>query len=450
MTQLRAEFTAGVAVLCAAAASLAAVLAAPSVIETGDLYWTIAAGRWMVENRAVLRIDPFSFTMAGHPWFTQEWLGQLGIAGAYLATGFASILALTGFAACLSVAALSYTLARFWRPALMAAGLILAVVVAAPAVKPLPYLLALPFAVCFTAGLIIARAEGRKPSLWLLLAFTAWANLHDGYVLGLVLTAGLGVEAWLSVRRLDQARDWLLFCGYTLMACFLTPYGLEGLAVALRLQAFSPSQPVPGLLPLLLALPAGAVLLANRKTWIRAGLLAALFVLSLYHAADRPYFAAAALLLCAEALSAGVRPVRFAWRPAAVFLGAALLALAARATVPLPMPDSPVRPETALAQVPEALRHYPVLNETAFGGFLITRDIKPFIDTRPLYPVSFRRRYAALGDAAALAQILSRYQIRWTLLSPANPAVKALDQMAGWHRLYSGPVAVVHVKDEAL
>ena len=55
-------------VLGTALAAFAIVLFVPAVLGDGDTYWHIAAGRWMLDNQAVLRIDPFSYTFAGHPW----------------------------------------------------------------------------------------------------------------------------------------------------------------------------------------------------------------------------------------------------------------------------------------------------------------------------------------------------------------------------------------------
>ena len=106
-------------------------------------------------------------------------------------------------------------------------------------------------------------------------------------------------------------------------------------------------------------------------------------------------------------------------------------------------------PSEALSHVPADLLHSPVLNEAAFGGYLIVSDVRPFIDSRPHYPASFRTSAAELGDPAQLARVLGRYHIRWTLLAPQNPAIKVLDGLKGWKRHYSGPFAIVHIKDEA-
>ena len=198
MTSRVRRYDAGLLALCAAAFVLAAILVSPLILQNGDLYWHIAAGRWMIENRAVLRIDPFSFTFTGYPWHTQGWLSQLLLAFAFVAAGFGGVLALCALAAATAAGMLTYCLSYSWRGVLLIGGVVLALVSAAGAVSALPSLLALPFAVLFTSGVVAARAENRSPNFVWLLAMLAWANLHTSFILGLALTVVLGIEAVLD------------------------------------------------------------------------------------------------------------------------------------------------------------------------------------------------------------------------------------------------------------
>ena len=58
-----------------------------TIFNDGDVRWHIAAGQWMIEHRAVPRVDPFSFTFAGQPWMAFEWGSQLIYASAYRLAG---------------------------------------------------------------------------------------------------------------------------------------------------------------------------------------------------------------------------------------------------------------------------------------------------------------------------------------------------------------------------
>ncbi len=50
-------------------------------IANSSFGWHLASGRVMLEEREILRSDPFSFTAAGTPWIDHEWLFQVALAG---------------------------------------------------------------------------------------------------------------------------------------------------------------------------------------------------------------------------------------------------------------------------------------------------------------------------------------------------------------------------------
>jgi hypothetical protein len=449
---------AGIASLAAAFAVFAAVLLLPAVLDDGDLYWHIAAGRWAVENMAVLRIDPFSFTFAGQPWQTQDWLAEIVMALAYIGAGWSGLLLLFAAAAALTTGLLTFHLSRWLGGPALWLVTFAALLCAAGAVLARPYLLALPFAEIWLAGLVAARADNRAPSYKLLLAMLLWANLHAGFMLGLALVIPFALEAvFAAEKRLETARNWLVFLGMALAVSLLTPYGIGGLVHAVRQAPVLPAA-VQSYLPFALAAVAIAAL-ARRSPipWWRAAALAPLLGLAVTHARDQAFFAVAVPLFLAASLggawkSEGPTPQR---RLKAASLCVLLVAGAAglRLLLPVMRADDGFTPAKALAQVPLPLSHAPVLNEEAFGGYLIFSELRPFIDSRRgLYPRQFRNRYGAMmrPDKTLLAAALRRYRIRWTLLAADNPAVQAMDTMAGWRRLYADPVAVVHVRNDAL
>jgi hypothetical protein len=108
----------------------------------------------------------------------------------------------------------------------------------------------------------------------------------------------------------------------------------------------------------------------------------------------------------------------------------------------------PLTPVAAISAA-EAQIEGPVLNDYNFGGYLIFRGIKPFIDGRYFYGDAFIRRYinAVSAKSEELPALLSQYGIRWTLLQPDQPAVALLDHLSGWRRVYADEIAVVHVRD---
>jgi hypothetical protein len=441
---------AGLWALLAAAAVFAAVLASPAVIAGGDVYWHIASGRWMIDNQQVLRIDPFSFTYGGQAWEIRSWLADILLALGYVGGGWSGVLILCAAAAAATMAVLGLHLARGLSPSVALVWFALVAAAGAGALVPEPYLLALPCLAVWCAGLCTARAEDRPPSLLLLPAMGIWANLDDSFVVGLALAVVLGAEAvLLASHRLNVLRGWAVFCGLGLLLAFLTPAGPAGLVHALRAIAASTGGPVYSIFPVVLFVPAVAVLLPlvvlkRESHWLlRLAFLAVLFFLALHSEAWRLVLAVIVPFLLTGQLT---DLPAFRSRAVAALVLAAIAGATVRLVLPLSRGDDAATPASALAAVPAPLQHTSVLNARDFGGYLIFHGIKPFIDGRPLYSARFRRQYAALADPGLLAQTLTRYHIRWTILSPADPAVRTLDGLAGWNRLYTDQWAVVHVR----
>ena len=100
-----------------------------------------------------------------------------------------------------------------------------------------PHLLALPLLEMWTAGLIIAREEGRAPSWKLLPLMVLWANLHASFLIGLLLIVPFALEAVQEESRTRGAalRGWGVFAGLALLAAMLSPYGISGLIFPFKL-----------------------------------------------------------------------------------------------------------------------------------------------------------------------------------------------------------------------
>lgn len=455
MTPLTSRIDAGLVALCAAAFALCAVLVAPAILDDGDLYWHIAAGRWMIDNQAVLRIDPFSSTFAGHAWQTQDWLAEVVLALAYVGAGWSAVLALTAAVAALSAGLLAWFLSRRLKGAVLVVVLLLSLICSAGVLLATPFVLALPFALIWTAGLVNARGERRSPSFKLLVVMLVWANLSGSFLAGLILVVVLGAEAAFEERSARALRDWSLFAGFAVIISMITPYGIEGLAHAVRHIRIPQNTEIRTLVPLLIALPAVAIMVQHRAA-IKPFRIAVLTVLLVFALQDGPFqllFAVAAPLLLAAVAAAGHTglPRAMALKPAAVFVGLALLAIGIRLMIPTERLDGPATPGAVFDHVPATLARSAVLNDVAFGGYLIFHDVRPFIDNRSLYSQAFRDRYGQMTrpDGALLSATLTKHRIRWTIFSSGNPAVGAMDGLRGWHRLYADRWAVIHVRDGA-
>ena len=452
-----------------ALAAFAIVLFVPAVLNDGDTYWHIAAGRWMLDNQAVLRIDPFSYTFAGHPWQTHEWLAEIAMALAYVGAGWSGVVLLFGAAAALTACLLARHLSRRLGGLALIVTLVLSLACVAGSLLARPHLLALPLLEMWTAGLIIAREEGRAPSWKLLPLMVLWANLHSSFLIGLVLILPFALEAVQEEPRTRAARGWGVFAGLALLASMVTPHGISGLIFPFKLMAM-PSLQLIGewaptnfqtFQPLAAAGGAALYVLLSRGAKLkplRLLLLLGLLYLALIHVRHHMLIAIVAPLVLAEPLGRALQASPPGAAPrhglAVALVFAVLLGALAtlRLWLPLERSDGATTPATALARVPASLLHSPVLNDYAFGGYLIFNDVRPFIDSRAeLYGEKFLERYATMvrPDKPALEAALAKYRVRWTIFAADNPAALAMDTTPGWHRLYADRWAVVHVRDGA-
>ncbi len=437
---------------------------APQLFNDGDTWWHLAAGNWILAHHQVPTHDMFSYTFSGTPWDAHEWLSEIAMAISFHLGGWNGLHLLFGIAFGATAAVVASTLRRRmdFLPAVIVTILGLACV--AGSLLARPHLLALPLLTIWTAALLNAREREVAPSLWLAPIMTVWANLHGSFAFGLALTAALGLEAAIaSGWRRAALVSWSMFLAVSALAALLTPQGLNGLLFPLRLLTmpglasigeWKPAD-LTHLSPFLIALLAALFFLALgriRVPPLRAALIAALTYLALSHMRHQMLFGTVAPLLAASAIGA-------AWPPRAeddlkrswpVFAAALVLMLAARFVWPASRGEDRVSPMAALAHLPDGLRAQPVLNAYDYGGYLIFRGVKVFIDGRTdMYPADFLRNNDRLdlGDQAAIRATLARYKIAWTILPAQSRAAAVMDHLKGWRRAYGDANAMVHIRD---
>ena len=455
----------------AALLAFAVGLFAPVILSDGDIYWHIAAGRWMLDNQAVLRIDPFSYTFAGHPWQTHEWLAEVVMALAYIGLGWNGVVLLFASAMALTAGLLARHLSRWLSGPSLIAVLVLSFDCVAGSLLARPHLLALPLLEMWTAGLLIAREEGRAPSWKLLPLMVLWTNLHASFLIGLMLIVPFALEA---VREESQTRSttmqrWGGFGGLALLAAMISPHGVYGLILPFKLMAMPSLELINEWQPanfqtlepaaLGIAVAVALYVLLSRGTQmkpLRIVVLLGLLYLAMIYVHQQMLIAIVGPLILAEPLGRALQTSLCNEKPhhggaIGLAFGVLLAALTAlRLWLPLERGDGSATPATALAHVPASLLHSPVLNDYAFGGYLIFNDVRPFIDGRAeLYGERFLSRYGRMmrPDKQALETALDKYHVRWTIFAADNPVVGAMDATVGWHRLYADRWAVVHVKD---
>ena len=315
-------------------------------------------------------------------------------------------------------------------------------------------MLALPLAAAWSAGLIAARDRGRAPPLGLAALMTAWVNMHGGFIFGLLLIGPFALEAVTEApvgARLLAARAWATFALAALAVALINPYGVDALLLPFRLMSVENLSRISewrpqdfshiGTMELALLTLLGLTLIRPfSMPPIRAALLIALVAMALQHSRHQVLLGILAPMLLARPIaaaigmgSAGEEGRRIARIALTATVAAALAIGGARLIAPIERTDGASAPISALRAVPPELRAKPVLNDYAFGGYLIFEHVRPFIDGRAeLYGDAMMSLYGRLqaGDEADVESALKRYGIAWTIFAPDSRMVAILDHEA--------------------
>jgi hypothetical protein len=195
--------------LYAGAAGLLAFHVAEAVLRPvghDDLWWDLAAGRYIVETGEIPTTDVFSHTFAGEHWVNQEWLSHVLFYLLYEPFGEDAIVALRAVLVPLIFAvALVFCLVRTrgsWLVSLLVTAF--GAAVCREFLDARPQLFTFLFALLVLLALELFRRHGRRrPLFFVPLVLLLWAQLHGGYIFGLMLLAGnLAAETGKKLLRL--------------------------------------------------------------------------------------------------------------------------------------------------------------------------------------------------------------------------------------------------------
>jgi len=189
--------------------------------------WHIRVGELILRTHSIPRTDPFSYTMAGQPWYAWEWLWDLLNGWIHTHLGMSGVVALSAAVIATTFAALYHLAVWRCRNAVVAAVLTLLAFSAASI-----HFLARPHVVSWLLlvmllGLLEKITDGSKRAMWLTgLLFGLWANAHGGFVVGLVLIATYAVAALLEGDS-ATAKRLATVLAINAVATAFNPYGLK-------------------------------------------------------------------------------------------------------------------------------------------------------------------------------------------------------------------------------
>jgi hypothetical protein len=229
-------------VFCAVLVVLFALLLVLSLrqVASPDVGFHLKAGEQILSGHGWPRNDPFTYTVADHPYIDTSWGYQIVLALLHRAFGspglvlFHAGLVLGTFGA----VGLTIRLASFERAAFLVL-LLLGGVASEMRFETRPELASYLF-LAVVLYLLHRHAEGKHSPLWMLVPIhLVWVNVHGLFVLGWVAEGCFFLGLLLRDRRID--RRLLLWAAASVAVTLVNPYGLQGmlfpLTLATRLQA---------------------------------------------------------------------------------------------------------------------------------------------------------------------------------------------------------------------
>src|SRR5512146_742220 len=202
--------------------------------------WHIRAGQQMLATHAIPRLDSFSYTMPGHPWFAWEWLYDLAAGIICSRMGLNGVVFLSALLIAGTFAGLfRKAVARNRYPLIAACLAVLAIFASSIHFLARPHLFTWAFTLIFWDVLESATAPGSEPGLLRLYGIPAlmlfWVNIHGGFLVGLALVGLYFLGAvWETLAAHEPSESTsakntarrLGFVGVLAgVATFLNPYG---------------------------------------------------------------------------------------------------------------------------------------------------------------------------------------------------------------------------------
>jgi hypothetical protein len=444
-----------------------------------DMWWHIRTGELILATHRWATTDPYSYTAAGAPWMSCEWLGDVFFAVVYRVGGLRGLevlLAVLASAVMLALYGLATLRSGNCKAAFLVTAVLLALATASFNLRP--QMLGYLFLILTLIALELFR-QRKQRAVWLLpILFLVWVNTHGSWIVGLATVAlyivaglvsfqigGLETRRWTNAERLRLEFAFLL----SLMVIPITPYGVRLAGYPFTVASTLPIsvanilewQVMPFNLgggKLFLALLLGFFLaqVVFRFSWHVAELLLFLFGAAMACLHVRflllfvPFFAPLAATMLARCMPA------YNKHKDQYLFNFALMAGLVIALVHYSPSKADMEKKVA-AQFPvQALQYMrghsvpgPLFNSYGFGGYMIEAGYKTFIDGRS----ELFEQTGVLGDYMHMTmlkpgalQVLRGYGIQSCLVERDEPFATLLASSPDWNKVYSDQVSALYVR----
>ena len=467
----------GIYVFLISFACLYYVVNAPLLLGHYDLGWHLAAGDLIRDRGNIPFQDPWSFTSGGRQWFNLSWLWDVIASVIFQYTNFGGLILFVIACGAVIVGYLTSICLSSGASPIAVCISVLSACLLYPTFATYPniYLAASPNISTMLFS-VIFYGECLKRTRWFLLPviMVLWANLHGGFLLGLLI---IGVFCGVALLR----RDWANFKIYSFagvgcfIATFINPLGwhiYEGLATVLGhfSQAYITEWwpyyrniTVPGSIPGIVYILIFVAFELRYRGFcpVESRLLSWLFLfLGLYQFRYMSFFFMFSTVPLALHLDRLLPKTPNNFRVARSLVAAGIIAACALPLVYMQIDPALGLPEMLSEQDVLYLQtHFPharLLNHWNYGGILIFRNrgaIPVFVDGRAAtaYPDALLRDYFKLGqleiNETAWDTALEKYKIDTVLWVKAHEELRRfLVGKRGWKEAYTGLYASIYVK----
>ncbi|HET7376200.1 MAG TPA: hypothetical protein VFK30_05800, partial [Anaerolineae bacterium] len=185
---------------------LAMLAMAVRVVVDTDVYWHLAAGRYILQA-GIPFSDPFSATMFGKPWVDIYWLAQIGLYSIWAWLGMNGLMVLTALIVILTfVFVWKQMSGGVWLRSIV---LLLTALATSEVWTARPHLLTFLFVAILGYVLTLYQMHNID-RLWLIpFLFLIWVNVHGGYIAGFMLIGSMIIgEAVQCAFRIGDWRIW--------------------------------------------------------------------------------------------------------------------------------------------------------------------------------------------------------------------------------------------------
>ncbi|MFH1454415.1 MAG: tetratricopeptide repeat protein [Armatimonadota bacterium] len=202
-------------------------------IFSGDIWWYLAVGKYILSAHRILKTEIFSFSAPGYPWIDQTWLAEVIFYCVYQINGFAAlnvfkILIITAVFLVLFKVCLIRKASFF--PA------ILAVLLAVLFARGNEFFGVRSYLFTYILGalylLFLYGYKSSKNKFWLFGAsgiMLLWVNSHGGFIYGFIFSGAFLIEEFINMLK-NKKSDFTvigIFFTVNLLITLVNPWGYQ-------------------------------------------------------------------------------------------------------------------------------------------------------------------------------------------------------------------------------